>query len=73
MHFIKTPVYTKDVYDENIAALEEYLNGISADFIDFTKAMDEELGFDDYYDASHLNSEGAKKFTGYFIENILKK
>ena len=72
MHFIKTPVYTKGVYDENIAALEEYLNSIGADFIDFTKVMDD-LGFDDYYDASHLNSEGAGKFTGYFIKNILNK
>ena len=72
MHFIKTPIFTKDVYDENIAALEEYLNSIGADFIDFTKAMDD-LDFDDYYDASHLNSEGAKKFTEYFISNVLNK
>ena len=48
------------------------MNSIGADFIDFTKAMDD-LGFDDYYDASHLNSEGAGKFTYYFIKNVLNK
>ena len=73
VHFIKTPIFTKDVYDENIAALESYAHSIGADFIDFTKVMGEELGFDDYYDASHLNSMGAKKFTYYFIKNVLNK
>lgn len=73
VHFIKTPVYDRDAYDENIAPLEEYLNSIGADFIDFTKAMGDDLEFEDFYDASHLNSEGAAKFTEYFISNELNK
>lgn len=73
VHFIKTPIFTKDVYDENIAALESYAHSIGADFIDFTKVMGEELGFDDYYDASHLNDKGALKFTEYFIKNVMNK
>lgn len=72
VHFIKTPVYTKSAYDENISLLEKYMDSIGADFVDFTKTVDG-LGFGDYYDASHLNSEGAKKFTEYFIENVLNK
>lgn len=74
LFFVKTPVYDRDLYRENINYIEKELENRGAKFIDFNKFYDDmNLTKDDFYDPHHLNVKGAEKFNLFFIDYMKKE
>ena len=74
LFFVKTPVYDKDLYRDNINYIEKKLENRGARFIDFNKFYDDmNLTKDDFYDPHHLNVKGAEKFNLFFIDYMKKE